>query len=88
MIIASLDAGLTHDEFWSLTIYEVMLSVLAHKRRVERDQHMLAWVQSNILRGLIGKKAPSINRLLGRPSLMGRSPDQIRDHFRRKQGRR
>lgn len=85
-MITALDAGLSHEEFWDLTMHEVLLSVKAHKRKVDRDHHTLAWLIRWVLSGWV-KKPPSINRILGRPSLMGMSREQIADHFRRKAGK-
>jgi len=85
MLTAALSAGLSHDQFWDLTTHEVVLSVRAHQTNYENQKRLLAWTQSNLMRCWIGNKAPSVNRLMGKPSLKGMSNAEIKEHYRRRQ---
>lgn len=84
MLVTALMAGLTHEQFWDLTLHEVTLSIRAYARTQRNNRRLLAWVQSNITGAWLGNKAPSVNRLMGNQSLMGMSNAEIKAYYDRK----
>jgi len=52
-------------------------------KRIELHRHLLAWTQRTIISPWV-KRPPSIGQLLGRKSLMGMSPKQIKEHYAQK----
>lgn len=85
MLVVALQAGLTHDQFWNSTVHEVLLSTRARMRHMRDTKRLLAWAVSNIMSAWLGRKAPSVNRLMGGTSLMGMSKEQIAAHYARKE---
>ena len=85
MRIAALAAGLTHDEFWRLTPHEVMLSIKAHARNFRSHKLLTASIISSLM-GCWVKNAPSVNKLMGATSLMGKSSKEIKEIYQSKGG--
>jgi len=81
LIITAFEIGLTLDAFWQLTFHEFCCASRGYAKRIETTRVMLAWTQRNLM-GCWVKRPPSINRLLGKPSLLGKSKEQVAKHYK------
>jgi len=56
------------------------LACKGYGKRIDTQRTLLAWTQRNLM-GCWVKRPPSINRLLGKPSLLGKSKEHVKKHY-------
>ena len=61
------DAGVLARQFWRMTPADLVDHVVVHQRRQGQEWERAAWMVHHIMSAFVGsKKAPSVDKLLGR----------------------
>lgn len=89
MLTLAFQIGLTPAVFWDLTPHEFNCALKGYNNETKRWQHMLAWLQANVMNCWMPRgKRITIRKLLGSHEFaQGTSKEQIDRYYREKRER-